>query len=137
MDEQMAQLLEDVRLHENPVSPERIAHAERALAAQFPDDYKALLREHDGGLGRVGTAPLDLWRLNELVTRNEEAEMTRALPGLVVFADDGNAEAYAFWCKKGRCTRVGRIGWIAVGEHEFEPMGDSFADFLRALGHER
>ena len=132
----MAQLLAGVRLHENPVSLERIAHAERALAARFPDDYKALLREHDGGMGRVGAAPLELWRLDELVTRNEEAEMTQALPGLVVFADDGSAEAYAFWCKEGACTWVGRIGEPAAGEQQFETMGDSFAAFLRALGHE-
>jgi cell wall assembly regulator SMI1 len=135
MDEQMARLLAGVRLHENPVSPERIAHAERALAVQFPDDYKALLCEHDGGMGRVGAAPLELWRLDELVARNQEAAMARALPGFVVFADDCGAEAYAFWCKEGCCTRVGRIGELAASEHQFEPMGDSFADFLRALSH--
>lgn len=132
----MARLLAGVRLHENPVSPERISHAEHALAAQFPDDYKALLREHDGGMGRVGVAPLELWRLDELMAKNEEAKMTRTMPGLVVFADDGTAQAYAFWCKGGACTRVGRIGELVAGEHQFQPMGNSFSDFLRALGHE-
>jgi hypothetical protein len=62
--------------------------------------------------------------------------MTRATPGLVVFADDGGAEAYVFWCEQGDCIYVGRIGELAAGAHEFERMGDSFAEFLAALARE-
>jgi hypothetical protein len=133
MDANLEKLLAGVRLHQNRVSPERIAHAERALGARFPADYCAFLAEHDGGAGRVGPSPLELWRLDELIAKNEDSEMTRASPGLVVFADDGGAEAYAFWCKDEQCTQVGRIGELAAGDHEFEKLGDTFAEFLAAL----
>jgi hypothetical protein len=136
MDPQVEKLLSGVRLHENAVSTQRIEHAERALEARFPDDYKAFLAEHDGGVGQVGKAPVELWRLDEVLAKNEDSEMTRATPGLVVFADDGGAEAYVFWCKEGDCIHVGRIGELAAGEHEFERMGDSFAEFLVALARE-
>jgi cell wall assembly regulator SMI1 len=133
MTEDLAKLLASVRLHANAVSHDRIAHAERALGVRFPDDFKAFLAEHDGGQGKVGEAPIDLWRIDELISKNQDSEMTRASPGLVVFADDGGAEAYAFYCVQEDCTQVGRIGELAAGEHEFEPMGTSFAQFLKAL----
>lgn len=133
MNDDLTSLLSSVRLHENPVSPERIAHAERALNVRFPPDFKAFLAEHDGGAGKVGEAPIELWRIDELIAKNEDSEMTRASPGLVVFGDDGGAEAYAFYCTREECTQVGRIGELAAGEHEFEPMGSSFAQFLQAL----
>ena len=136
MDPQIEKLLSGVRLHQNAVSAQRIDRAERALGARFPDDYKAFLAEHDGGVGQVGQAPVELWRLDELLAKNEDSEMTRATPGLVVFADDGGAEAYVFWCKEGDCTHVGRIGELAAGEHEFESMGESFAEFLAELARE-
>jgi SMI1 / KNR4 family (SUKH-1) len=136
MDPQIEKLLSRVRLHENAVSAQRIEHAERALGARFPSDYKAFLAEHDGGAGQVGKAPVELWRLDELLAKNEDSEMIRARPGLVVFADDGGAEAYAFWCKQGDCTQVGRIGELAAGEQQFERMGDSFVEFLAALAQE-
>ena len=135
MNDDLTTLLSAVRLHENAVAPARIAHAERALGVRFPEDFKAFLAEHDGGEGKVGEAPIELWRLDELISKNEDSEMTRASPGLVVFADDGGAEAYAFYCKEKDCTQVGRIGELAAGEHEFEPMGNSFAQFLEALAH--
>lgn len=134
MDAQIERMLAGVRLHENPVSGQRIERVERELHARFPPDYKAFLAEHDGGAGTVGNSPLELWRLDEVLAKNEDSEMTRATPGLVVFADDGGAEAYAFWCKDADCTQVGRIGELAAGAHEFERMGASFAEFLAALG---
>ncbi|GAC1539348.1 MAG: hypothetical protein NVS2B9_06310 [Myxococcales bacterium] len=135
MTDDLSTLLASVHLHENRVSPDRIAHAERALGVRFPEDFKAFLAEHDGGAGRVGEAPIELWRIDEVIAKNEDSEMTRASPGLVVFADDGGAEAHAFFCKEKDCTQVGRIGELAAGEHEFEPMGTSFAQFLEALAH--
>ena len=138
MDPDLGTLLADLRLAEEGASEDALAAAEEELECKLPQDVKALLREHDGGEGTLGRRkrPLQLWSLQRIRAECEAQEVTRAVPGLVLFASDGGSEGYG-WLPRLKKGRYGRISLLAAGAHEFEPLGDSLEKLLRALAEDR
>jgi len=131
-------LLADLRLADEGASEDALAAAEEELDCKLPQDVKALLREHDGGEGTLGPRkrPLQLWSLRRIRAECEDQEVTRAVPGLVLFASDGGSEGYG-WLPRLKKGRYGRISLLAAGAHEFEPLGDSLEELVRALAQDR
>lgn len=131
-------LLADVRLAGEGAGEDGIALAEEELDCKLPQDVKAFLREYDGGEGTLGprNRPIQLWSLERIRAECEAQEVTRAVPGLVLFASDGGSEGYG-WLPRLKKGRYGRISLLAAGAHEFEPLGDSLEDLLRALAEDR
>jgi len=138
MDPDLGTLLANLRLAEEGASEDALAAAEEELECKLPQDVKALLREHDGGEGTLGPRkrPLQLWSLQRIRAECEAQEVTRAVPGLVLFASDGGSEGYG-WLPRLKKGRYGRISLLAAGAHEFEPLGDSLEKLLRALAEDR
>ena len=138
MTEGLGAPLADVRLAAEGASEDDLAAAEEELECKLPQDVKALLREHDGGEGTLGQRkrPLQLWSLQRIRAECEAQEVTRAVPGLVLFASDGGSEGYG-WLPRLKKGRYGRISLLAAGAHEFEPLGDSLEQLLRALAEDR
>jgi hypothetical protein len=134
----LAALLADVRLSAEGASEESIAAAEQEMDCKLPADVKQLLREHDGGEGTLGPRkrPLQLWPLERIRAECEAQEVTRAVPGLVLFASDGGSEGYG-WLPRLKQGKYGRISLLAAGAHEFEPLGDSLEELLGALAEDR
>jgi len=130
MTEELAKLLSDVRLAPRGASAEQIARAESEMDCKLPADVKALLREHDGGRGSLGERkrPFELWSIERIADECEAQEVTRAVPGLVLFASDGGSEGYGWLAGK-----YGRAPMLAAGPHEFENLGTSLVELLRAL----
>jgi SMI1 / KNR4 family (SUKH-1) len=130
MTEDLRGLLADVRLTPKGASEQQIARAESGMDCKLSDDVKALLREHDGGRGTLGPRkrPFELWSIQRIADECEAQEVTRAVPGLVLFGSDGGSEGYGFFDGK-----YGRVPILAAGPHEFEPLGNSLAELLRAL----
>ena len=131
-------LLAGLRLAGEGVSEDALAAAEEELECKLPQDVKALLQEHDGGEGTLGPRkrPLQLWPLQRIRAECEAQEVTRAVPGLVLFASDGGSEGYG-WLPRLKKGRYGRISLLAAGAHEFEPLGDSLEELVRALAQDR
>jgi SMI1 / KNR4 family (SUKH-1) len=134
MTENLRSSLADVRLAPAGASDETIARAEADMDCRLPEDVKALLREHDGGAGTLGPhkRPFELWSIERIADECEAQEVTRAVPGLVLFGSDGGSEGYGWFPQAPRET-YGRISLIAAGPHEFEGLGDSLAELLSAL----
>ena len=63
--------------------------------------------------------------------------MTSAVPGLVVFGNDGGAEGYGWLPRLQRGGKYGRISLLAAGAHEFEPLGNSLEELLQAIADGR
>jgi hypothetical protein len=128
--EDLVRLLADVRLAPKGATEEQIVRAESEMDCKLPDDVKALLREHDGGRGTLGPGkqPFELWSIERIADECEAQEATRAVPGMVLFGSDGGAEGYGFLDGK-----YGRVPILAAGPHEFEALGNSLVDLLRAL----
>jgi hypothetical protein len=138
MNETVTALLRDVRLSPEGVSDERIAQVEQEMDCKLPRDVKELLREHDGGEGTIGPRkrPIELWSIERVRNECEAQEVTRAVPGLVLFASDGGSEGYG-WFPRLKRNNYGRISLLAAGAHEFESLGDSLQELLRALADDR
>jgi len=135
MTEELARLLADVRLVSKGATKEQIARAEAEMDCKLPEDVKALLREHDGGRGTLGhKQPFELWSIERIADECEAQEVTRAVPGLVLFGSDGGSEGYGFYPQASASGRkYGRVPLLAAGPHEFEGLADSFAGLLDAL----
>jgi SMI1/KNR4 family protein SUKH-1 len=127
----LAGLLAAVQLAPRGATDEQIARAESEMDCTLPEDVKALLRERDGGRGTLGPRkrPFELWSMGRIADECEAQEVTRAVPGLVLFGSDGGSEGYGWLAGK-----YGRVPVLAAGPHEFEPLGDSLAELLRTLG---
>jgi len=108
------------------------------MDCKLPADVKELLREHDGGEGTLGARkrPIQLWPLERIRAECEAQEVTRAVPGLVLFASDGGSEGHG-WLPRLKKGKYGRISLLAAGAHEFEPLGDSLEELLQALAEDR
>src|SRR3954469_25021608 len=92
-------VLRDVTLAPRGANEEQIARAETEMDCRLPEDVKALLREHDGGRGTLGPRkrPFELWPIVRIADECEAQEVTRAVPGLVLFGSDGGSEGYGFY----------------------------------------
>jgi len=138
MTSSLGALLADVRLSPEGAGEERIAAAEQEMDCKLPADLKHLLAEHDGGEGTLGSRkrPIQLWPLERIRAECEAQEVTRAVPGLALFGSDGGSEGYG-WLPRLKTGKYGRISLLAAGAHEFEPLGDSLEELLRALSEDR
>jgi hypothetical protein len=134
----LAALLAGVRLAPEGAGEDRIAAVEGEMDCKLPQDVKELLRGHDGGEGVLGPRkrPLQLWSLERIRGECEAQEVTRAVPGLVLFASDGGSEGYG-WLPRLKAGKYGRISLLAAGAHEFEALGDTLEELLRALADDR
>jgi hypothetical protein len=134
MTDNLKRLLSDLRLAPAGANADQIARAEADMDCKLPEDVKAVLREYDGGRGTVGPRkrPFELWSIERIADECEAQEVTRAVPGLVLFGSDGGSEGYGFYPQaSGR--KYGRVPLLAAGPHEFEGLADSFAGLLDAL----
>ena len=138
MNEAMAAVLREMRLAPEGAGDERIEQIEEEMDCKLPRDVKAFLREHDGGEGTVGARkrPIELWSIERIRAECEAQEITRAVPGLLLFGSDGGSEGYG-WLPRLERGRYGRISLLAAGAHEFESLGESFEELLRALAEDR
>jgi SMI1 / KNR4 family (SUKH-1) len=136
--ETMAAVLRDVRLEPEGAGDERIEQVEEQMDCKLPRDVKEFLREHDGGEGTVGARkrPLELWSIDRIRAECDAQEITRAVPGLVLFGSDGGSEGYG-WLPRLERGKYGRISLLAAGAHEFESLGESFEELLRAVAADR
>jgi hypothetical protein len=129
----MQALLRDVRLA-GPAPAGLVERVEQEMDCTLPADVKTFLQEHDGGSGTLGAQkrPIELWSLERIRDECEAQEVTRSVPGLVLFGSDGGEEGYG-WFPRLRQRRYGRISLIAAGAHEFEALSDSFEELLESL----
>jgi hypothetical protein len=105
-------------------------------ASSLPQDLRAFLAQHNGGLGMLGNRPLDLWSAAQIVQEAESQDVSLAIPGLLLFGSDGGAEGYGYLERLAK-RKYGRISLLAAGVHEFEGLADSFEEFLKALSEGR
>jgi len=103
---------------------------------ELPPDLRDFLSRHDGGRGTVGKRPLVLWSAEQIARESEVQEVSLATPGLLLFGTDGGAEGYAYLSRMQR-GRYGRISLLAAGAHEFESLGDSLDEMLKAIAEGR
>jgi hypothetical protein len=118
--------------------PEALDAAAKATGIELPADLRAFLQKHDGARGMVGPRkrPLVFWSADQIAREAEAQEVTRATPGLLLFGSDGGAEGYGYLPRLQR-GKYGRISFMAAGPHEFESLGESLDELVRAVAEGR
>jgi hypothetical protein len=130
--------LSNLQLAMEGASPDALDSAGKATGVDLPADLRAFLEKHDGARGTVGVRkrPLVLWSADQIARESDAQEVTRATPGLLLFGSDGGAEGYGYLPRMER-GKYGRISFMAAGAHEFESLGDSLEELVRAVAEGR
>jgi len=102
--------------------------AGRTLGIEWPDDFVAVMRDHDGVEGEVGDWNLVLRRAAELVEANTDPVM-EFFPDLVIVGGDGGGEALAI---HRHTHEVLLVPWIGSRE-DWLVLGRSFTEALQRM----
>ena len=91
------------------------------------------MAESNGAEGGVGKhAYLALWRIEDIIPRNEGYAVSEFAPGLILFGSDGGGEAYAFDVREAVPIIV-EVPFIGMGGDEAKRCGASFLSLLQYL----
>lgn len=117
-----------------PATEEQLAAAE-SVVGRLPDDYRAFLRETNGGAGSIGNTFLDLWPVAE--SARYASVVSNGVPDLVVIGSDGGGETFGFDTRQAP-YKVVMVPAIAIDWEDAMLVASSFEAFWRGLheGHE-
>lgn len=100
----------------------------------LPEDYLAIMREHDGGEGNLGENNYGcFYRLEELEEVNDEYEVRKNWPGYVVIGSDMSGQLWAYnpekkiYCQIDSCNN---------GDDTYYTVSYSFEEFLNKMDEE-
>jgi hypothetical protein len=79
-----------------PASIETILQTENKLGVKFPIGYIEFMLFSNGCEGTIGESYISIWPIEEIIDANENLEVEKYTPGLVLFGSDGGGEAFAF-----------------------------------------
>ena len=109
-----------------------IEPAQELIRHPLPIDYLEYIRKCNGGEGFVGTDFLILWRIEELAKLNQEYELERYAPGLVLFGSSGGGEGYGFDFRHNNC-RIVRVPFVGMEWRLAVITANSFTEFLNTI----
>jgi hypothetical protein len=114
-------------------SEEDLDRVEARLTVKLPADYRAAMRHKDGGDAEFGQSWVVLWRVGDLLERNEGYRVAEFAPGFTFFGSDGAGEAYAWDWRPTRRALYVVIPFISPDPEAAVPCGDTFEEFLSVL----
>src|ERR1700749_5059115 len=120
----------------HPVAKNVLNSIEIKLGKSLPDDYKELLEFSNGGEGNLGKEYLIIWAVEELIEFNQQYEVDKYAPGLLVFGSNGGGEAYAFDYRSGRFSGIVKIPFVGMDPKHVKPLSLTFIEFLKKLNSE-
>ncbi|MBT9290961.1 SMI1/KNR4 family protein [Prosthecodimorpha staleyi] len=116
--------------HGNPgASPEIIDHEIEILKYPLPDDYILFISRTNGGMGYVGNAYVDFWKIDELDEFNKQCETSIYAPGFLLFGTNGGNDGFGFDFR-GSELQILRMPLIGMSYELTELLGQSFDQFM-------
>jgi hypothetical protein len=133
MNAKLAFFLNDFYKHTPGASDELIASVQRKIGFELPADYLGVMREFDGGEGRVGKwGGLILYTLEEAIRSNEYMKLLMSeIPDYFLFGQDAADTGYAFHRQNKTVHGFGLMSDFSTDPIEF--FGNSFTEFLEYL----
>lgn len=110
-------------------SEEVLKKVESELGRSLPSDYRSFLQKIDGGEGFVGPEYLILWKADELKQFNDEYEVSKYAPGLLLFASNGGGEGFAF----DESLKIVQVPFIGMSPNEAIHVADNFIHLLQRM----
>jgi len=109
-----------------------IEEIEKKLNFKFPIQYKEFMLKYDGAEGEIGeNSYLVIWPLKEIVSLNEEFEISKYIPDLICFGSDGGGMGYAF--KRTNPVTFVEFPFESIDINDVTEISDSFDNFIKSL----
>lgn len=128
---ELVELFDNFLLHEGAKSAE-IIEAYASLGMRPSAEYMAVLEFTNGGEGFIGQNYLRLYSTKELLAFNQAYQVSRFVPGLIIFGSTGYGEAYAFDTRHTP-AKIVKVPFIPLDADLVEPLYADFGAFLHAL----
>lgn len=136
MDPRLLELMRDVERNAG-ASKEALQSLTEAIGVSLPGEYLDWMRISNGGEGFLGPVSyLMLWPAEEIRERNHRLEVSKLMPGFVLFASNGGDAAYAFDTRSGAPSSMPiiEIPYVDIGvEGASRARGSGFRAFLEDL----
>ena len=123
--------LSEMQLNE-PASRDVLKVLAEMLPTSIPEDYFDFLMRNNGGEGFVGDEYLIMFNAEEIVRFNQEYEVEKYAPGLLLFGSNGGGEGYAFDTTSEECPVV-KVPFIGMDHRCAKVVGQNLSDFILQL----
>jgi hypothetical protein len=127
----MYKLLDGLNL-QTAATDSSIVECEKQLGKSLPREYVEFLKMSNGGEGFLGNSYVILWRIEDLFTLNRAYEVSKYIPGLLIFGSNGGGEAYGFDTRNSQWPIV-EVPFVGMDWDLALPRGRSFTHFLQYL----
>lgn len=125
--------LSEMQLNE-AASKDLVRVLAETLPTSIPEDYFDFLMHNNGGEGFVGDEYLIMFKAEEIVRFNQEYEVEKYAPGLLLFGSNGGGEGYAFDTTNEKCP-VMKVPFIGMDRCYAKVMGQNLSDFISRLNN--
>ena len=134
MDKQLRELTRNMS-YRPAASDSAIASLQQLLNFELPSQYVDFTRAANGADGQVGSHYLVLLPVEEIGTHNDELNVSELAPGLVIFADNGSGEAYAF-DTASKDYPIVNVPYVGMSREDARFVAPTLVEFLAALSRE-
>ena len=115
-----------------PVSSDVIRQFESTTGVRLPADYVAFLMQSNGGEGFIGKGYADLWRIEEIIAKNQSYKACDFVPGLLLFGSDGGGEAFAF-DNRSEQQPIVAVPFVPLSTEAARSLAARFGEFLEGM----
>jgi len=85
-----------------------IEKIEEIFNIKLPEDYISFMEQRNGGEGFVGENYLGIYQIEEIIKANEDYEVEKYIPGLLLIGSNLGGEAFAL------DFRIGKTNYIMI-----------------------
>ena len=117
----------------DPATEDALRAVETKVGKTLPPDFRELLKISNGGEGNIGNHYLMIWSIEEVLDYNQQYEVEKYAPGLMIFGSSGGGEAYAFDYRSGKFGGVVKIPFVGMDLDDVRSLAPAFIEFLRGL----
>lgn len=104
-----------------------IKKIEETFNIKLPQDYIKYMETTNGYAGMIKEAYYDIWKLEDIIIRNNDYHVQEFFPNLIYFGSNGSDEAFAF--DKSNSMSIVSIPFIG-SEDDKIVIADNFNDFI-------
>ena len=104
-----------------------IKNIEETINIKLPQDYIEYMKKNNGYTGIINDDYYDIWRLEDIISRNSDYQVQEFFPNLIYFGSNGGDEAFAF--DKSNNMSIVSIPFIGTEDDKIV-IADSFNNFI-------
>lgn len=106
---------------------EIIKKIEESLNIKLPQDYIEYMEKNNGYTGMINDNYYDVWKLEDIISRNNDYQVQEFFPNLIYFGSNGGDEAFAFDKSNNMC--IVAVPFIGT-EDDKTIIANNFNDFI-------